>query len=330
MIKSLQVLFGVILLISFYACNMEEARPAKTQKLLIVSDCLEAKDTLFFSDFIYKNGIKIKILHLSADDLEKVLIKEGVNTEIDLIILSSMFDMSEFEKKNLLQRIHKGEVPINLPKRYVANSKKWAGIGIDPYVLITLKDSTGKIRTYKDLTKTSKWCSTLKSKSDWYPFYAPIVKRMDPKKEYNSLDWIKHFQSNDLGILKEKDSVSQCDILLSRYSVFRTDSIIQKTRFKKGKLIFPNQRTGGSYYNMYCFGIVSQARNYQNALSFFDYLMKESVNKRINNKWKTFPIITNNESPYFYQNIRYKKYGITPIQFIDYYNRVRKVQEMIK
>lgn len=330
MMKFLQFIFGVLLLVSFSACSIEKARPSKSQKLFIASDCLQAKDTVLFRSFVANSGIKVKILHFTADSLKKTLRNEGVNSEIDIVLLSSTFDIHHFEKSNLLQRMQQEELPISVPSRYVSKTNKWAGIGIDPYVIVTLKDTSGKIRTYKDLTSNIKWCTTFDSNADWYPFYASIVQKMDPKKEYNAYDYIQQLKTNNIGVLSKKDSSSNCSVLLTNYSSYRTSEIIKNSRFKKGKLIFPNQRIGGSFYNMRCFAIVHQARNYKNALSFFDYLSNESVNKRLNNFWKTFPIVTNQESPFKYQNIRYKKYSITPITLTSYFDRVKKLIELLK
>lgn len=330
MMKSLVFLSCIILFVGISACNIEKARPSKSQHLFIASDCLSAEDTVLFRSFVNNSGIKIKIQHFSADSLKSRLQEEGVDTEIDVVVLSSTYDMHNFEKSNLLQRMQPDELPINLSARFISNSKKWAGIGIDPYVLITLKDTTGKIRMYKDLTSNHKWCTTLSTNADWYPFYATIVQKMDPKKDYNAYNFIKQLQANNIGVLSEKDSILQCNIFLTSYSSYRSSEVIQKTRFKKGKLIFPNQRIGGSFYNMRSFGIVHQARNYKNALSFFDYLTNESVNKRINNHWKTFPTVINQESPYSYQNIRFKKYYTTPVALTSYFDRVKKILRMLK
>lgn len=328
--KLLQFIFGVLLLVGFSACTIEKARPSQKQELYIASDCLSAKDTILFRSFIANSGIKLRIIHYSADSLKQVLKNEGIQTKLDVVILSSVYDMNKFEHADLLQRVKTEDFPSNLPEKYISNTKKWTGIGIDPYVLLTLNDTTGKIRSYKDLLAKSKWCTTLTSNTDWFPFYATIVRKMDPKKEYNAYDYIKQLQETNLGELSKKDSNLLCNILLTHYSSYRNSEIIQKSRFKNGKLIFPNQRTGGSFYNMRCFGIVFQARNHQNAFDFFEYLLIESVNKHINNYWKTFPIISNHESSYSYQNIRYKKFSTTPIYLTTYYDRVKNILESIK
>lgn len=330
MMKTLQFIFGIILLVIISACSIEKAQVSKRQKLVIASDCLNAGDTLLFKRFVASTGIRLRIIHFSADSLKQVLKNEGIQTKLDVVILSSVYDMHHFEKSDLLQVMQLDELPSNLPKKYLSETKKWAGIGIDPYVLLTLKDSTGKIRTYKDLLTKTKWCSTLTSNSDWFQFYATIIQKMDPMKDYNAYDYIKQLQATNFGELTKNDSSLLCNTLLTNYSSYRTSEIIQKSRFKNGKLIFPNQRTGGSFYNMPCFGIVRQARNYQNALEFFEYLLIENVNKHLNNYWKTFPIISNKESPYSYQNIRYKKFSTTPIYLNTYYDRVKNILESIK
>lgn len=330
MMKLVYFLFVVILLVNFSACTIEEAKPSKFQELIIASDCLEPKDTILFQRFSKSREIRLKIWHMSADSIHKHLDKEGLNTRIDAVILFSSYNMYQLDKKNHLQKISDVNIAANLLEKFRAPSGKWVGLGIDPIIFVTLNDTSGKLRTYSDLLKNEKWCSDLNGKSEWYPFYAPIVQKMDPQKDYNALDWIKSFTGNKSKSVSYPDSLTNCNNLLTRYSMFHKNQSLKKSHFKKGKLIYPNQRTGGSFYNMICFGIIKQAKNYTNALTFFEYLMDEKVNKRLNNYWRTFPVITSEESSFSYQNVRFKKYRTPPMQLTPYYQRVENILNRIE
>ena len=310
MIKVFPSFFWLFLVFCFSACSIEEARPTKKQEIVIASDCLDPKDETLFKSFEKSFGIQVKIHHFSADSLKKLLVQEGVDTEIDAVILASTYSMYLLDNSNLLQVIKKEKFPKQLEKNFRSKKSTWAGIGIDPYVVAVSKDSCNKIVEYKDLLEKSNTFYSLQTADFWNPFYASIAQRMGKKNKRNSADWIKKMRENAKEFISMNDTIASNSIFFSSYSV------LNLKKDKKLKLIFPNQLTGGSYYNMACFGIVKQARNYENALAFFGYLLNESVNKRLNYHWKKFPVLSTKTSFFAYQNSAFKKSETSPV-FLD-------------
>ena len=329
MIKMVFVAFFMFLIAGFSSCKIEKARPFKKQYLIIASDCLEVKDTVLFKSFKSHSGIHVRILPMSADSLIRRLKLEKQNTEIDAVLLSSIYDMVRLEKMNHLQKFNNESVPKNLPKKVISKSFKYIGIGIDPYIIVSKGDSLNKVRSYSDLIEKTKWCTNLTSASDWYPFYATIASKIKPKNKYTPLDWIKNFTKNKQSEIQEIDSTTNCSLFFTKYSLYMKSEIFSNQLFKNGKLIFPNQRNGGSYYSMATYGVVNQARNYINALQFMDYIIIETVNKRLNFRFKMFPIINSKESVFRYQNNHFKEYAISPIRLTDYFDQVKNIMSIL-
>jgi ABC-type Fe3+ transport system substrate-binding protein len=319
MIKVFPSFFWLFLLFSFSACTIEEARPSKKQEIVIASDCLESKDETLFQSFEKSFGIQVKIHHFSVDSLKQLLVHEGVETEIDVVILASTYSMYQLDNSNLLHVIKKGGFPKQLEKNYHSKKSTWAGIGIDPYVIAVSRDSSNKIAEYKDLLEKSNTFYSFQTADFWCPFYASIVHRMGTKNKSNSRDWLKKMKKNTKEYISLNDTIASHSIFLSSYSELTLN------KNKELKLIFPNQHTSGSYYNMACFGIVKQARNYGNALAFFDYLLNESVNKRLNNHWKKFPVLSTKKSFYTYQNSAFEKSRTAPKFLTSHYNNTLKI-----
>ncbi len=319
MIKVFPALFWFFLVLSFSACTIEEARPSKKQEIVIASDCLESKDVILFHSFEKSLGIQIEIRHFRSDSLKQLLVREGVETEIDVVILSSIYAMNQLDNSNLLQVIQSEKFPKKLAKNYRSKKSTWAGIGIDPYVIAVSKDSTNKIKNYADLLDESHTIDSLQNAAFYYPFYASILHKSGNKNRRNSVNWIKKMNQNSAEYASMKDTVVSNSIYLTSYSEYHSK------KNNDFKIIFPNQSNGGSYYNMACFGIVNQARNYENALAFFDYILNESVNKRLNNRWKIFPILSSKKSSYPYQNNEFKKTNWSPIFLEHFYPRIRKI-----
>jgi ABC-type Fe3+ transport system substrate-binding protein len=319
MIKVIPTFFWLFLVFSFSACTIEEARPSKKQEIVIASDCLEPKDVSLLQSFEKSFGIHVKIRHLSADSLKQLLLRESFETEIDVVILASTYSMNQLDNSNLLHVLKKERFPEQLEKKYRSKKSTWAGIGIDPYVIVVSKDSNNKIIEYKDLLDKSNTFYSLQTANFCHPFYASILHRMGTKNKKNSINWLKKMKKNSKGYISLNDTIASHAIFLSSYSEFNLN------RNKELKLVFPNQFTGGSYYNMACFGIVNQARNYENAVAFFGYLLNESVNKRLNNHWKKFPVLSTKKSLYAYQNSAFKKSGSSPVLLTSYHNRTLKI-----
>ena len=319
MINVIPSFFWFFIICIFSACTIEVARPSKKQEIVIASDCLESKDVILFQSFEKTFGIQVKIHHVSAESIKQLLLNEGVETEIDVVILASTYSMYLLDNSNLLHVLKKEKFPKQLEKNFRSKKSTWAGIGIDPYVVAVSKDTSNKIVEYKDLLEKSNTFYSLQTADFWNPFYASIAQRMGKKNKRNSADWIKKMRENAKEFISMNDTIASNSIFFSSYSV------LNLKKDKKLKLIFPNQLTGGSYYNMACFGIVKQARNYENSIVFFRYLLNESVNKRLNNLWKKFPVVSSKKSSFSYQNSVFRKFGTSPVFLTSYYNGIPKI-----
>lgn len=312
----------VILSVLLSSCGIETAKPFRKQHLFIASDCLDIKDTILFKGFEKYEQIEIHIRHYRSDSLKALLKREGVNTEIDAVILSSVYDMHQLSRAGLLQSQKEITFPSNVSLDHRSASGDYCGIGIDPYVLFSKDDSLSRVRSYRDLANKTKWCTDLEGPSDWFPFYAAIAQKISPKEKYTALDWIRHFLENKEKGISENDSTTLCSVVLTTFSHTRSNKTFTSKKFKDHRVNFANQAFGGSYFNMACYGIVKQARNYTNALSFLHYLFEDPVNKRLNFRLSMFPVLDTRDSSVPYQNIRYATYSVSPLRLTSNYDRV--------
>jgi ABC-type Fe3+ transport system substrate-binding protein len=319
----------IIVSVLLTSCGIETAKPFTKQHLFIASDCLDFTDTVLFNGFEKFKHIEVHIRRFTPDSLKNILKDEGYNTEFDAVILSSVYDMDQLNKAGLLQKLKDESFPENLPIKFRSASRKFCGIGVDPYVILTEDDSLSKVRSYKDLTSKTKWCTDLNGQSDWFPFYAAIAQKIDPKEKYNAIDWIGHFLRNKDKEFGESDSTTYCRTILTRYSHFRSNQVFKTKEFKDHRIIFPNQRSGGCYFNMPCYAVIKQARNYSNAIEFMRYLLLEPVNKRLNFRLSMFPVIKETNSSISYQNIRFKKYAVSPVRLTSNYERLINILRII-
>jgi ABC-type Fe3+ transport system substrate-binding protein len=153
----------------------------------------------------------------------------------------------------------------------------------------------------------------LTTKSDLLPFYSIVAAKLGKSKPKLLYTWSDNFRKNRITATNDSLKLNGTKVIFTLYSHFEKNKL-DKKHLKKLDLIFPNQGKAGSYYNMPCFGIIKQARNYNNAQLFLRYLLFDNVNKRLNKRLKMFPIILEKQSSYPYQQQPYKKTAVSPIQ----------------
>jgi hypothetical protein len=143
-------------------CQLESAKEQQQQELVIASDFLNKRDESLFKDFNSSRGIRVRILHMSADSLTKRLNTSGFASGIDMVMLRSSLDMCKIDKQGFLQVIHDRALRPEIPARYRDTNSRWFGIAIDPYIILSgNQDSLKRIRNYRDLGKFSEWMSNL-------------------------------------------------------------------------------------------------------------------------------------------------------------------------
>lgn len=310
---TLKTVFAFVLIVLISACTIEKARPSKKQHLIIASDCLTKQDEKLFRNFEKANKINIHIVSISSDSLRNLLKKEALATEIDCVITSSIFDMAELSRSKFLHPNSVNEASTKIAKKYISTHSDYVGFGFDPYILLAQNDSVTNWRNYSDLTLKLPFTTDLTTKSDLLPFYSIVAAKFGKSKPKLLYTWSKNFQENTIYTTNDSLKLNGTKVIFTLYSHVEKNKL-DKKQLKKLNLIFPNQSKGGSYYNMPCFGIIKQARNYNNAQLFLRYLLLDNVNKRLNNRLKMFPIILEKQSCYTYQQQRYKKTVVSTIQ----------------
>lgn len=323
----LKVFFSLSILVLFTACTIEKARPTKKQQLIIASDCLTQKDKILFKNFEKAAKITIHIRSISTDSLYKLLKTEGLVTEIDCIITSSVYQMERFSKAHFLHTYAVKTAEQFLPKKFISQKQDYLGFGYDPYVFLTNNDTLSNWKNYLDLTKKQAFTTDLIESSDLLPFYAIVFKKLENKKPRAIYDWKIQFYKNKINSKNDSLNMIGTTLFFTRYSHYESRRNSFK-HLKKYQLVFPNQRKAGSYYTMPCFGIVKQARNYSNAQLFLSYFLKENVNKRVTSRLNLFPVIVDNQSSYPFQNQRFKKNTLSPIQQTALYPRIKAIMKL--
>ncbi len=314
-----------ILSVLITGCRLETAKPSTQQHILLATDCLNSQDHEIFKVFEKQTGIKVRILHLSADEIVSKLKSDGINTEIDCIILGSIFEIDRISRLKSLQKIKTDSLPKELGTKHMSENRSLFGLGFDPYIIVTLGDVSKKIRNYSDLKHVDNWCTDLNSRNDLFPFFSFITSKIQPTSLLSGEDWIHDFNAKKIKTLEKVDTLIYSTVLFTKYSSFLTKTNSSLKVYKKGKVLFPNQRNGGVYYDMPCFALIKQAHNFTNAMYFMRAIYASGLNAKINLRLNTFPISFNSALKKSYHSIRFKRYSRTPIRLTNNYSIVQSI-----
>lgn len=290
------------------SCHLETAHPSKTQKLFIASDYLDAKDESLFKEFEESSGVKVFILHSTTDSIQKQLLKEKYATDIDLVMLSSVFDACHFSKEKLLQPILNTDDQPDISFRLRATDYQWVGIAIDPYIFVQMQDSNRRSSNYLEFLQREAWTTNLREAS-LLPFFMGLQHRIRGESDSLKNQLFSKIFEREQVFRRPGDSANYFNSLLTTYSSFYSDSTLYKSAYRKGKIVFPNQSFGGLHFNLRTVAIVKQAKNYSNAIEFIRFVTEEKANERINNWWNTFPVNSNMNKMFSYQRKYFRRYS---------------------
>jgi hypothetical protein len=278
------------------------ARPTKKQRIVLATDCLTKEDERLFKSFKKYHHIDVQIVELSADSIYALLKKEGINTEIDAVLLRYSEGSENIQSNHLLKQKVSNSVT-------VAQSLDYFTVGQDPYVILkSVRDSLNERIDLSDFVRDASWTTDLNPSTDLNPLLSGVKARMKAKKKYSFYDWERDFFKHKSASETRVDSTGKAPYLLTLFSHTQTQKERLEKKYNCEELIFINQQNGGSYYQPVRFGIIRHARNFTNATELLDYLFNVPFNRRLNNHLGTYPVVSRNRSPYSYQNSGPKMY----------------------
>ena len=296
-------------------CHYEIARPPKKRHVHIASDVLVAKDTILFTSLKKFKKIRVHIHHMTMDSLIEHLTNEGVNTYIDMVLLSSIEDGQRLENIGSLQRIHETErIPTAL-RMHLSESKQLLGIGMNPYVFLQSRTDSTQLNQYVDVWRGSKWKSCENAR--FIPFIAGTQYALKQQPYSKRIAWINRFFAAEI-LGKDTDSIHKNRLYFGRYSDCST--YLAASRVVR----FPNQQLKGSYADMTVGGIIRQARNYSTAIELLSTLQFEPFIRAINQPFETFVPKGNTIN---YNGNRIQIYPISPMEL---YGNTKDCSQLIR
>lgn len=273
-----------ISLLAVTSCTIETAQPIKSNSLVIASDFLHAEDTVLFKDFIKDNDVRLKIRHLTADQIIRIIKEKRYNSGLDMVLSQNMHTSIKLNRNRVLHDLIDPKNEIKSQNLYISYKHNFIGIGLDPFVFKYTNDTLRGITHYEDLNEHHHY-HTL-SYFDKLSFLSPIRKKQNRVDTYN---WAQKWNNQTMLRPEKGPWRDSAEVVLCRYSQLRSfnDSIWKQY---PADFFFPNQDRNGVYFEVMTLSIVQQAEHFADAQKFIKYCQNSGYNAQLNADLNRFPI----------------------------------------
>lgn len=313
--QKIRVLSFLFVLLLLMGCAVEEASLPTDRQLVIASDYLSAEDSLLFRKFSQQYKIDVRIINLDARVIYSQLMEEGPQSEIDLILLESEYDVHRLAVADLLQAYPSDFDLRSSLKKYASPRYHFIGFALDPYI-VTASAASNQITTYNDFTHQD--FSDELSTADRINLLAPICQKLDKGK---TEIWINDFVSHGRIPASDKDTIlTTLPRLMKRSTYYELKENSPRNILPAMRIISSGKN--GSFYNLRTFCLASQCSNYSEALTFVEYFLKQEKNDYLCTKLQLVPATHPGET--------FRPYKVNTGELLSFHTLVERILERFK
>jgi len=248
--------------------------------LIIGSDYLYPKDSVLFEPFTEKNGTKIKIVHLSSEELINKLNVNPYNSQIDLILLSSKNDIDTLKKLNHLHSLSSAVTGI---QKMEINNSHSVLVGINPIVTLIPRNESADSMSYKKLSE-QQWYSDF-DETSIFRFYSGLQEKYNWSNT-ELINWLNRADKNR-SKFAFLDSTFRTPCFLTSYSKALMLKADTSKGFQSYQISFPDKFLNGSLYSTIHLAMITQSPNYVTAVKFINFYNSEKGMSLFNQKQNT-------------------------------------------
>ena len=305
----------IILLICSQFLNTGEVNAGEVN---VYSARKEALIKPILDKFTEDTGIEVNLITGKADTFIKRIEVEGKNSPADLLLTVDAARLVRAKDKGLFQatnsKILNKAIPVHL--RYIDN--QWYGLSLRSRVIVynPNKVRANELINYIDLA-SKKWKSRICVRSSSNIYNQSLVASIISHHGIEQAEiWASGLVGNFARAPKGGDrdqikavAVGVCDVAIvnNYYLAGMLDSSQEKeiTAAKKVKLFWPDQRGNGAHVNISGAGVLTHAKNKDEAILLLEYLVSDKAQRWYSDINYEYPVITN-----VYDHSVLKEWGI--------------------
>ncbi|GAB5416503.1 MAG: hypothetical protein Crog4KO_09110 [Crocinitomicaceae bacterium] len=292
-----------VLVLLLIACDVPSASKEKNPTLVIASDNLTAKDSLFFAEFQKEKKVTIELKQMSTDSLIQLFKKDPYGLGIDIVLIHHLYDMRRIRNTQMLEPL-RGTFP---EEAQIPENREFIKIGIDPFICASKPNIA--INVYEDLNNTPHFMQ-LQHKSKAH-FFAPYEERLHRSKTFERMSNLKESE-----VPMKAWYIDSSQAILTTYSTYKNRAPEDSIWNVFSKLQYPNSATSGVFHDVLSAGVVRQSSNYLLSIELLEWMTKFQTNKKLVRNRGYAPLRSNGE---------YRRFATSPIVLMQYHTMIERM-----
>jgi iron(III) transport system substrate-binding protein len=279
------------------------ALPAGAQEVNIYSSRHYDSDDVLYEAFTEATGIRVNRLEGEADELNARLEAEGERTPADILLTVDAGRIWRADQLGLLQPIDSTILDERIPEHLRDPQGHWFGISQRARLIFYAKDRVANPpQTYADLADPAyKGQVCIRSSSNIYNLSlmgAIIAHEGEDAARTWAAGLLDHLarspQGGDTDQLRGLVS-GECDIAVAN-SYYFARALAEEVEGLTGStdsigVVFPDQETTGTHVNIAAAGVITHAKNKENAIAFLEFLTTPEAQSHFADQNNEFPVV---------------------------------------
>jgi len=312
--------FIVLLLITFsFKAISEEVNLYSARKEHLIKPLTD--------NFTEKTGIKVNIITAKAPQLHQRIIREGKNSQADVLLTTDAGNLWKASSENLFQEINSNFLLSRIPKKYRDINNEWFGLSLRARIIVYSLErvSLDELKGYKHLSDPIfRNRILIRSSSNIYnqSLIAHMISKYGVENtELWALGLVKNFSREPAG--GDRDQIKgvaagEGDIaIVNSYYIAKMLNSDNKYLFDNLGIYFPSDETMGVHLNISGAGILKHSPNSNNGIKFIEFLASDEAQLIYANTNYEYPVVNKIKIPvilqgfgnYIEDNILTSEYG---------------------
>ena len=292
-------------------------------------------DENLYEEFFKISGIKVNVISGKSKALIERIKSEGKNSPADVFITVDAGNLWKVQNEGLFQRINSELIKNTVPENLRGMNDEWVALAKRSRVIFynpnKISKNSLKNLSYEALSKPE-WKGKIAIRSSNNIYNQSLVASLIAKHGIEKTEeWARGFvanfarkpQGNDRAqIIAVANGEADLAIANSYYlglMLSGTKGEEQLRAAKKVGLHFPNQSSDGTHINISGGGILKNAPNPDNAITFLEFLLSNKAQQHIVNNTYEYPVVKNIKP-----NILISRFGIRFKENQDYVKKYGK------
>lgn len=271
----------------------KEEKEVEKQVVNLYTDRHYDTDEELYKLFTEETGIVVNVVKGKGDELIERLVREGEDTEADLLITADAGRLHRAKTSDLLQPVENEVLMTNIPENLVDEDHEWFGLTMRARILAYAPDRVNaeELSTYADLADP-KWSDRILVRSSTNIYNQSLVASLIAiEGEEAAKEWAAGIVENMAREPEGNDRAQATAVvagegdiaIMNSYYIGKMLNSSEPEEVKVAEsvnIFFPDQDAAGTHINVSGVGLTKHAKNQENAIKLMEFLSSETAQEQ--------------------------------------------------